>query len=717
MAQSVIIIGGGVAGLTAAQELAERGFRVQVFERRMVPGGKARSVPVPDSSENGSMPLPGEHGFRFFPGFYKHVPDTMRRIPRAGGGQGSVFDDLVDTTRIEFARAGTSPLVLLPRMPESLSDFKVMMQGLHEAEGLRLGLTVEDLEFFAERMWQILTSCKERRLDEYERTGWWNFLDAPNRSKAYQDYLGEGLTRSLVAAKAKLASTKTVGDIGMQLILNLSTPGENSDRVLNGPTNEVWIQPWLKYLTGLGVKYTMGAEVENIGFDNGRVTGVTVKTEGGEQTATADYYVMAVPIEVAATLLNEQMLAADPVLEGIVRLRDMTAWMNGVQFYLNEDLPLVHGHQIYLDSPWALTSLSQAQFWPNFNLQNCCCGEVRGVLSVDISDWTAPASHPDLKGKTAMECTADEISKEVWYELKTCLNSDGNEVLNDGHLHSAFLDQDIVVDKYTGKDANLEPLLVNLVNSWKDRPDAHTRIPNFFLAGDYVRTNTDLATMEAANESARRATNAILDASGSSEEHCRLWDLHEPEMLAPFRTYDRLRFEHGLPWSDPPLLKKAVKAIQDVKHELGVFEKAKASMSPAAISVAVFGVYMIILGITYVTIPNKILPLFGFATETAIHPWVRVGSAMVGVVGFYYIIAARHEYTAFLRATIWGRVGILVVFVLLITLVDSPWQLIFLAIPDQFGALWTYLALRKSTSVTADAATFEQSAAAPAPAG
>ena len=25
--------------------------------------------------------LPGEHGFRFFPNFYKHVTDTMSRIP------------------------------------------------------------------------------------------------------------------------------------------------------------------------------------------------------------------------------------------------------------------------------------------------------------------------------------------------------------------------------------------------------------------------------------------------------------------------------------------------------------------------------------------------------------------------------------------------------------------------------------------------------------
>ena len=81
MRQTVAILGGGVAGLSAAHELAERGFQVRVFERKPVLGGKARSIPVPNSGGNGRQPLPGEHGFRFFPGFYKHVTDTMRRTP------------------------------------------------------------------------------------------------------------------------------------------------------------------------------------------------------------------------------------------------------------------------------------------------------------------------------------------------------------------------------------------------------------------------------------------------------------------------------------------------------------------------------------------------------------------------------------------------------------------------------------------------------------
>ena len=48
--QKVAVLGGGMAGLAAAHELAERGFSVTVYERRAL-GGKARSMPVPGTGK------------------------------------------------------------------------------------------------------------------------------------------------------------------------------------------------------------------------------------------------------------------------------------------------------------------------------------------------------------------------------------------------------------------------------------------------------------------------------------------------------------------------------------------------------------------------------------------------------------------------------------------------------------------------------------------
>ena len=81
----VVVLGGGVAGLSAAHELVDADSRCEVYERNPDWGGKARSLDFTCRARREQPPLPGEHGFRFFPGFYKHVIDTMKRIPRGPG--------------------------------------------------------------------------------------------------------------------------------------------------------------------------------------------------------------------------------------------------------------------------------------------------------------------------------------------------------------------------------------------------------------------------------------------------------------------------------------------------------------------------------------------------------------------------------------------------------------------------------------------------------
>src|SRR5919106_4999608 len=125
---SVAVLGGGVGGLSAAHELAERGFDVTVYEQRDAAGGKARSMPVPGSGTDGRADLPAEHGFRFFPGFYRHLPDTMARIPH---GRRTAADHLVPATRILLAQAGgRDELVTAAHAPSSIEDLALITRFL-----------------------------------------------------------------------------------------------------------------------------------------------------------------------------------------------------------------------------------------------------------------------------------------------------------------------------------------------------------------------------------------------------------------------------------------------------------------------------------------------------------------------------------------------------------------------------------------------------------
>ncbi|MGM0590522.1 MAG: hydroxysqualene dehydroxylase [Halobacteriota archaeon] len=525
----VAVLGGGVGGLSAAHELAERDFEVTVYEAKSRLGGKARSFSVP--SDDGGPSLPAEHGFRFFPGFYRNLRDTLSRIPRPSGG--TVADNLVETNETLIATTTGHEMRSETGTPNTISEWIAALKPT--IGGGELG--VAETNYFLRRLLVLLTSCQARRERELDRVSWWEFVDAEAQSPAYRKHLAES-TQALVALKPQRGSARTIGQIYVQLMLDQLDPDRPTEAVLNGPTSEVWIKPWLSYLTSMGVSVRTESPITGIDADGRRVTGVELAN--GERV-TADYYVAALPVEVMASLVTPALRRTAPSLANVSRLD--TAWMNGIQFYLTEDLPLVRGHQAYTDSPWALTAISQRQFWDDgpFDIEICGDGTVRGVLSAIISDWETPGMVYD---RPARECSREEIKTEVWHQLTSHLNR-GAERLSTEYLYDWVLDP-AIVETGDGME-NHEPLLINTVDSLRYRPPAVTAAPNLVLAADYVRTDSDLATMESANEAARRAVGGIVEHAKVGAPTPTVWNLSEPLLFDPPKRQDEIAFRLGLP--------------------------------------------------------------------------------------------------------------------------------------------------------------------------
>jgi uncharacterized protein with NAD-binding domain and iron-sulfur cluster len=542
--QHVAVLGGGMAGLTAAHELIERGFAVTVYERTAL-GGKARSMGVPGSAAAGRRPLPGEHGFRFFPGFYHHVPDTMRRIPFPGNKNG-VWDNLVAANGDVWLRAGDrpdgGPFGIGPS-PSSVGSVDGLRRVLLDELGGH-DVPPQELAYFVERLLVFVTSSDERRFGQWEHVSWWDFIKAGKMSPQYQHELAAGLTRNLVAAKEKVASTRTIGHMGEAFVWNILGQGNDGapDRVLNLPTNEAWIGPWVTLLQGKGVRFHVGQEVQTLETHRGRISAARVRdAHGRSRRVQADWFVLAVPVERARTILGSAVRALDPALDGLDDL--FVDWMTGIQFYLKRPADITAGHITFLDSPWALTALTQAQFWSRRQFaHDYGDGAAVDCLSVDVSDWDTPGI---LFKKPAKLCTHDEIAREVWAQIKQ--HHTAGDKLPDDILHSWFIDPGMRWDAHLRRNHNETPLLVNTVNTWEKRPKAHTKVPNLFLAGDYLQTDVDLATMEGANESGRSATAALLQASGSKAPLPQMWTLYEAPFLAPVKSVDAQRFKDGQP--------------------------------------------------------------------------------------------------------------------------------------------------------------------------
>jgi len=212
--------------------------------------------------------IPGEHGYRFFPGFYRHLFDTMRRTPildERGRETGrTAFDqleavDVVDVALEDERRPHRVPV----RAARSLEELRELMRMHLDPE--RLGVKERDLLLFTLRMLQFLTSSTERRRGEYEQQSWWDYLigtdEGGNARYHYTPAMDELLRttpEALVAMRADETDARTQGAVYAQLLTDVLRDGSEANRTLNGPTSEAWLGHWKRYLQRQGVRFFVG---------------------------------------------------------------------------------------------------------------------------------------------------------------------------------------------------------------------------------------------------------------------------------------------------------------------------------------------------------------------------------------------------------------------------------------------------------------------------
>jgi len=115
-------------------------------------------------------------------------------------------------------------------------------------------------------------------------------------------------------------------------------------------------------------------------------------------------------------------------------------------------------------------------------------------------------------------------------------------------------------------------------------------------------------------------------------------------------------------------------------------------MSKSARSLFVFSIYLFVLGIILIVIPNVLLKLFTLPETNEV--WIRVVGMLVLILGFYYFQASKSEIKKFLQWTVYGRTAVLIFFIVFVLLDFAPPVLILFGFIDAVAALWTQLSLR-----------------------
>jgi uncharacterized protein with NAD-binding domain and iron-sulfur cluster len=555
----VRIFGGGIAGLTVAHELACReGFEVTVHEPRAELGGKARS-----QFNDG---LPGEHGFRFFPGWYLHVTDMMRRIPRdpsatdrgrARTGYAaaeSVASRLREVRSTLTFRRGKLPesFLQIPRrideLGEFLKGFQWVVDGLTPSERLRTlqRVGVKLFTFYSTPPW-----LRAERFDHYSLA---EFLGAASLPKGVQESL-RTVPKALVAMDAYDGSAHTFLNTSL---LNLAPAWRADlprDRVLRGPTSRTWIDPWVATLRALGVQFEHGdgAQADRALIDGGRVSAVQVRSGA---RLTADVFVLAMPVGPLQEITRASWLAAhaeefEPI--ATLDLTKQTSEMVGLQLYLNTPLTTQPGHLFFADSQYGLTAISQLEIWdPEFVTPLLDRG-VRGLLSLDITQWRVdPFGRQAPPFKLPIDVsTTDELRQLVVAQLGDYRLANGARLFGPENVVGHHVDDDIDL----ASEVNRSALLVHPPGTWRRRPLAHGAIRGLYLASDFVRNPADLATMEGACSAGKLAAQAIVAA-------------HAPG-APPVAVHDHVQE------LEPHWMRAQQKGFEALIEMLGSFERAE----------------------------------------------------------------------------------------------------------------------------------------------
>jgi squalene-associated FAD-dependent desaturase len=460
--KSVIVIGGGLAGLAAGVALADSGWRVRLFEQRPFLGGRATSYVLPD----------GEHVDNC-----QHVTlacctnleDFYRRVGSAGkitffdrllfldpqGRRGEMQAGALPAP-FHFTRsfASFAPLALRDKLSIARAMLDIIRHAGHPPD---LSEDISMLEWLRrrgqtqgaiERFWRVvLVSALDEGLDRSDaRFGvdvfWKGFL---SNSTGYR----------------------------------MGVPSVPLSNLYDGCKSEIERR---------GGEVALRSPVRGLKIENGRLTGVRFDEHREE---SADAYIFAIPHTALGELLPESLKQSVPSLAHLDKIK--TSPITGVHFWFDRHV---------MDEPF-LTLLDTTTQWI-FNKTALYAGSPPG------SDGMASSAKRGQYLQLVISASYDLLQKSRQEIIDLCL----------AELHHALLKSrsaqllKATVIKEAAATFSPEPG----VDRW--RPAQATSIPGFYLAGDWTQTGWP-ATMEGAVRSGYLAAEAILRSHGAPKTFLR----------------------------------------------------------------------------------------------------------------------------------------------------------------------------------------------------
>ena len=477
----IIIFGGGISGLTLAHELIKKKFKILIIEKDNQLGGMARS----DTKRN---LLPSEHSWRGYAPFYKNTFQIMKEIPYYNS---NVFNNL--SIPIEFYL-------------------------LYDKEyGYKSSLTVKDKIILYYLGINYLLSDNRREyyysyniepfLKKYLSNDGYNyiinFITGPGYGMNKNEISMGHLFHFPVLSYGQEEKYKHVHSSNGHSYEHNPRDGWH---VMNGPTSDVWIDPWIKYLKEKGVEFLTNTELVKINYDKNNITFVEIKQNGIINQLNAKEYILSInPFNTLDILKNSKMQG---LYNNFKSLTDNTKSKQiSFRIGINKEIkyPIDNIAFVMNDSEFNITWYPQEKHWKQKPI-------VKSLWSGTIIDFEKKGK---IFNKNAENLDNEKLKEEIIYQI---LRSESFRKLiydNNGfYVNKEDIEYIEIWYEWNfinGKQEQIYKKWINNIYNEKFRPLQKTEYDNLFLSGSHTKTTINIWSMEGAVESGKITANYILD--------------------------------------------------------------------------------------------------------------------------------------------------------------------------------------------------------------
>ena len=410
MTETVAVLGGGVAGLTAAHELAERGFEVDGLRGARPP---RRQGAQPARARLGDRRPRRPAGRARLPLLPRLLPPRARHDAADPVGVGR-RDRLVGAERVLLAQGdGRNELLDARRTCRSRSTTSRSSRRFVLEAATALGHpAARDGACFVERLLTLLTSCDERRFGQWEQQSWWDvrrrraaLAGVPQvpRRRAHAHARGRAGARD---ERAHRRARSCCSCCSTSRARAAAPTACSTGRPATSGSTRGW-----RTSARSGVDVRLDAPVE--GIHDARRAHRRRDASRARRVTARPLRRRACRWRSCARSPGPTLRAAEPRLKRLDRL--VTRWMNGVMFYLDRGRAARqrprHLHRLRVGADLDLPA-------PVLARRTTSSGSATAASRAS-SPSTSPTGtrRAAALGKVAMQCTHEEIIDEVWAQL------------------------------------------------------------------------------------------------------------------------------------------------------------------------------------------------------------------------------------------------------------------------------------------------------------